>query len=139
MPFGKHNRLWKGIAIVSVAGLAATGFGTYQNALDIGSQATDRDRSIRESQIENCVLVGEPLRTSQIRDAKQTISDIKEQRRASKSVDYHELFPNFDRKELKRLIQQGKARDDRTIEAEQAIIDSLQSAPPCDQRYPPVN
>lgn len=150
MPFGARNtRFWKGVTAVAVAGLAANSYATFhlnqqqneqrdqQRAAAVRA-SVERDRQIRAGQIQNCHVIGEPIRHAQIRDAKQTVSDIKTRRQQNKSLNLHQLFPSYSRKRLHTLVQQGKKRDAGTINAEQDIIRTLQAAPPCEQRYPPV-
>lgn len=143
----RSTRFWKAVAAVAVAALAADSYAIFhvneeQQAqrdrarVAAVEQSYNRDVQIRQGQIQNCNIIGEPIRHAQIRDAKQTVSDIKKQRQQSKAINYHDLFPQYDAKQLHALIAQGKKRDAQTVAAEQSIIDTLQNVPPCEQRYP---
>lgn len=93
--------------------------------------------AVRAGQVENCKLVGDPLREAVIAIAERDIASVKEEIEQSKHLP-PEFFPNIPPDEFDRLQKQGRARDRARIKADEMVIADLADTPACEDRYPPV-
>jgi hypothetical protein len=142
MPFSQ--RAYKVLAIASTTGLAVLAYTTYdlyQSQHDLNkTQAAEtraRDEKIRQTAIQNCRTVGEPLLRAQIHGTKSEIRNTRDALRDAKSVNLADVARRLGVSRVS--LERNRDRQRDTIRTDQAILRPLVTAPSCVERYPPLN
>jgi hypothetical protein len=125
------------IAIVVSASALLTGFAAKDDALDARQETIERAEVVREGQIFNCHVIGDPLRHAVIQGLENQSNFAREDIASDKAIP-PEFFPNIPPAELDRLLKQGIERNRELIAQNNRIIAGLRDVPPCSERYPPI-
>lgn len=135
--------------LVSLSGLV-TAIASLSQSSSTNEQSRERARAVRASQLENCRVLAEPLRKATIKLANtvaenlsEDVTTLRTEAARSKTVDYKQLFPDFDPRELHRLIHQQSIDRRAAIKSKSKRVSELRhgaavlrNAPPCAARYP---
>jgi hypothetical protein len=95
-------------------------------------------KGVRAGQVQNCKLVGDPLREAVIAGAERDIAFTEEEIMRSKELP-PSFFPGIPPDEFERLSELGRKQDKARIKADEKIVRGLESLPSCEERYPPVS
>jgi hypothetical protein len=131
-------KAWRALTVFAAFAAAAAlllSAGLYVRGQD---DVRERAEVIREGQIFNCHVVGDPLRDAVINGLKNQNIFAVEDIAADKAIP-PEFFPSIPPAELERLLQEGAKRNRALIAENQQIIKGLRDVPPCAMRYPPLN
>lgn len=126
------------IVIVTSVTALIVGIGAQGSATSVRQDSADRAQAVRAGQIQNCKVLGEPVRRAVVALLRVNVSSLLEKVARSKHFDYKTIFPGASPRALKRAIRKQNGRDRDTAQELQRIASAIDHPLPCAKRYPPL-
>lgn len=135
---GRQAQFFKWLAIAAVIALTVEGAITAKLYSTVSHRGVERAQAIRAGQIQNCAVVGDPLRAAVVTISHAEVQEHRKQVKRYRSTDWHRLFPNLDAGRLHAMARSSITRERDGIQRARDVIATLHAVPPCAERYPPL-